>query len=163
MSEAFCPLFGDLSGEIHSSLRLDSIWYLLHSTKSASAQLTTLNLICLKGEFLIFPKMASHIFFLPFGKWQFAEGNSLELSFSLLYLSYITSNLTVDLVDSAFKIFNLFLATSPVIALVWDTVISCLHYTNSLLSAVPAPVLDPIIVISANSSQSETSKGQPAS
>lgn len=114
ISEAFCPLFGGLSGEIHSSLRLDSIWCLLHSTKAASTQLTPLrqpigtsNLTCLKGDFLIFPKMASRIFFLPFGKWQFAEGNSLELSFSLLYLSHITSNLTADLVDSAFKIYNL--------------------------------------------------------
>lgn len=112
MSEAFCPLFGGLSREIHSSLKLDSIRCLLHSTKAASARLTPLrwpigtsNLTCLKGEFLIFPKMASHIFFLPFGKWQFAEGNSLELSFSLR--SHITSNLTADLVDSTFKIYNL--------------------------------------------------------
>lgn len=101
-----------LPGEIHSSLSLDSIGFLLCSgTKAASAQLTTLTWpICTSN--LNMPEKGMSNF--PPKKWLLTYSSFLLVNDNLLRAkawsipslsssSHVTSHLTADLVDSICK------------------------------------------------------------
>lgn len=113
-----------------------------------------------KGTSNFSQKMASRIFFLPVGKWQFVEGKSLEPSFTVLFL---TRHIPSHSWSHWFYFQN-----ASILTISYHLPCGCsglrhCHLLPALCSplrAVPAPILDFTIVTSSNSSQSEPSKGQ---